>query len=141
MALKTILVALTTVRDGKRVRFAAKSVVDLTAAEKETLDKLQVATGKLHYRDPVNEGGTVVESKPVVQGNETPSYDGEQIAVGDKSVPQLKAFLDHHKVEYKSSASKADLVKLAEGVKVEDAATGGSTRDGEGDNGDPDAGL
>lgn len=148
MALKTILVALTTMReiDGKnvRVRFAAKSVVDLTSDEQDSLQKLQNATGKLHFRDPVNEGGKVQESKPQVIGSADSgaSYEGSNVAIGDKSVQQLKAYLDHYSVEYKGNASKADLVTLAE----THAATAGSgdggsgTRDGEG-GGDPDAGL
>lgn len=144
MALKTILVALTTIRaiDGKdvRVRFAAKSVVDLSDAEQASLQKLQDATGKLHFRDPVNEGGKVQESKPQVIGSADSgaSYEGSNVAIGDKSVQQLKAYLDHYSVEYKGNASKADLVTLAE----THAATAGGGSSGEGDNGgDPDAGL
>ena len=55
MAKKHLLVALTTVRDGKRVRFAARSTQNLTDAEIEQMDALTKRTGKLHYREPVNE--------------------------------------------------------------------------------------
>lgn len=144
MALKTILVALTTIRevDGKkkRVRFPAKSVVDLTDDEQASLQKLQDSTGKLHFRSPVNEGGKPTESKPEVvdAGEGGASYEGSKVAMGDKTVAQLKAYLDHHKVDYDSSANKADLLKLAESH----AASAGDEDEDEGEGGgDPDAGL
>ncbi len=134
MALKTILVSLTTTRDGARVRFPAKSVVDLTDDEQATLQSLQNTTGKLHFREPVNEGGKIVESKPQVisGGGNAAEYEGSKVAIGDKSVAQLKAYLDHFKVEYTNSAAKADLVTLAE---THAAAVGDDDKD------DQDAGL
>ncbi len=137
MALKTILVALSTVRDGKRVRFAAGSVVSLTAEEQDSLQKLQDQSGKLHFRTPVNEGGKAVESKPeAVDNGAGAEFEGAKVPVADKTVVQLKAYLDFHKVEYKGNASRADLVTLAETF----AATAGDGGDGAED-ADPDAGL
>lgn len=134
MALKTLLVAFTTFRtvDGtkKRVRFAAKSVVDLTADEEATLQKLQDATGKLHFRDPVNEGGKVRESDPEVvdTGDADGGYDESDRAMGDKTVKGLKAYLDHHEVEYESSDDKAAL--LAKAQAHASGATGGDQDEG-----------
>lgn len=119
--LKVLLVAFSTTRevDGKprRVRFAAKSTVDLTADELETLDKLEKSTGKLHYRDPINESGTASESQPEVV--ETPDYAGQDVPMNRKNVDQLKAFLTHHSVTFESDASKTDLLKAAEAKQAE----------------------
>lgn len=116
MALKTLLVALTTVRaiDGKdtRVRFAAKSVVDLTEAEEKTLTDLQKATGKLHFREPQNEGGAANESKPEVV--DVDDYLGQKVAIDKKDVPSLKAYLTYNNVEFAGNASKDTLLKLAQ---------------------------
>lgn len=116
MALKTLLVAFSTVRkddDDKdqRVRFKAGSVVDLTDAELADLQKLQDATGKLHFRDPKSEGGLAVESKAEVV--DVPDYAGQDVAMDDKTVDQLKAYLTFHDVSFKGNASKDDLLKAA----------------------------
>ena len=105
MAKKLLLVALTTNRevDGerRRVKFAAGKVVDLTDDEMTTLDKLTKSTGKLHYRSPINEGGSeVAASEPEVV--EVPDYAGQDKAMGDKTVNDLKAYLDFHSVDYES---------------------------------------
>lgn len=124
---KTILVALSTTRDDKRVRFAAGSTVKLTKDELETLDKLTVSTGALHYRDPVNEAeavdGTLSEGR---------QYIGEDTPLGKKNVDQLKAFLTFHDVAFEDDAKKADLLAAAEAV---------DTDADKGDDEDPDAGL
>lgn len=121
MAIKFLLVALSTTRkvegETRRVRFAAKSTPDLTDDEIKMLDKLTESTGKLHYRDPVNEGGAVSASEPEVV--DTPDYAGQDVAMADKSVDQLKAFLTFHSVEFKGNASKADLLKAAEEKQAE----------------------
>lgn len=118
MALKTLLVAFSTVRkddDDKdqRVRFKAGSVVDLTDAELADLQKLQDATGKLHFRDPKSEGGAAAESKPEVV--DVPDYAGQDVAMDAKSVDQLKAYLTFHDVAFKGNASKAELLEAATG--------------------------
>lgn len=123
MALKLLLVAFATTRmvdvpgtddqASKRVRFAAKSVVDLTDDELELLDNLTKSTGKLHYRDAVTEGGqTITASEPVVV--EVPDYAGQDVAITDKTVDQLKAYLTFHSVEFKPGDNKADLLALAQ---------------------------
>lgn len=146
MALKKLLVALTTTRsvavgdktEDRRVRFAAGKVVDLTEAELETLDRLTKATGKLHYREPIQEGGgKVVASEPEVV--EVPDYAGQDVAIDSKSVDQLKAYLDFHGVEYANNANKAKLVELAKQHEAgqTDDKSGGSTDSGAGgDDGD-----
>ena len=116
MALKKLLVAFTTNREvegeERRVRFAAGKVVDLTDDEMTLLDKLTVSTGKLHYRSPINEGGgKVTESEPEVV--EVPDFEGQDKAMDDKNVDQLKAYLTFHSVEFESNAKKADLLELA----------------------------
>lgn len=116
MALKTLLVAFSTVRkddDDKdqRVRFKAGSVVDLTDGELADLQKLQDATGKLHFRDPKSEGGLAAESKPEVV--DVPDYAGQDVAMDAKTVDQLKAYLTFHDVAFKGNASKDDLLKAA----------------------------
>ncbi|MEN6332976.1 MAG: hypothetical protein ABFE01_01880 [Phycisphaerales bacterium] len=131
--LKLLLVAFSTMRevDGeeRRVRFGAKKVVELTDDELETLDRLTKATGKLHYRDPISEGGAkVVASEPEVVV--VPDYAGQDVAITDKSVDQLKAYLTFHSVEFKGNASKADLLAAAQ---KHEAGTDGDA--------DPDAGL
>lgn len=135
MAVKYLLVALSTVRtvEGKkqRVRFAAKSTPDLTDDEIETLTKLQNSTGKLHFRDPINEGGNVTASEPEVVV--TPDYAGQDVSIDNKSVEQLKAFLTFHEVEFAGNASKATLVEKANDKQAElDAAKaeGDADRDG-----------
>lgn len=132
MALKTLLVAFSTEREveGKteRVRFKAGSVVDLTESELADLQALQDSTGKLHFRDPKSEGGTVAESAPEVV--DIPDFAGQDVAMADKSVDQLKAYLTFHDVAFKGNASKADLLKAAE-----DHAAGVDP------DADPDAGL
>lgn len=118
MALKTLLVAFSTVRpseddDGKdqRVRFKAGSVVDLTDKEEAELLALQNSTGKLHFRDPKTEGGEAVESKPEVV--DVPDFAGQDVPMDQKSRDQLKAYLTFHDVDFKGNASEADLRKLA----------------------------
>lgn len=118
MALKYLLCAFTTTREVEgedkpvRVRFAAKKVVNLTDDEIELLDKLTAQTGKLHYRDPVSEGGKVVASEPEVI--ETKDYAGQDVAMTDKTADQLKAYLTFFGVEHKGNAAKADLLALAQ---------------------------
>lgn len=123
MALKLLLVSFTTNRTvevsgteemvSKRVRFAAKSVVDLNDDELELLDSLTVATGKLHYREPMTEGGqTITASEPVVV--EVPDYAGQDVPIVNKTVDQLKAYLTFHSVEFKPGDNKADLLALAQ---------------------------
>lgn len=119
MALKYLLCAFTTSRkvDGEdkpvRVRFKAKSVVELNDDEIELLDRLTQQTGKIHYRDPVSEGGAkVVASEPEVI--ETKDYAGQDVAMTDKTADQLKAYLTFFGVEHKGNASKADLLALAQ---------------------------
>lgn len=147
MALKKLLVALTTVRavevDGKsedrRVRFAAGKVVDLTEAELSLLDTLTKKTGKLHYRDPIQEGGgKVIASEPEVV--DVPDYAGQDVLIDSKTVDQLKAYLDFHGVEYANNANKTSLVELAKQHEAgqTDDKSGGSTDSGAGD---PDGGL
>lgn len=136
--LKLLLVAFTTNRtvDGeeKRVRFAAKSVVNLTDDELQTLDKLTKATGKLHYREPIQEGGsTVSESEPEVVA--VPDYAGQDVPLDKKTVDQLKAFLTFHSVPFADNANKADLQKAATDFESDKAKVpaGGAA--------DPDGGL
>lgn len=138
MALKKLLVAFTTTREiegeDRRVRFAAGKVVDLTKAELELLDKLTKSTGKLHYRAPINEGGgNVTASEPEIV--EVPDFEGQDVAMDDKNVEQLKAYLTFNSVEFESSAKKADLLALA---KKHEA---GEIDAGNADDGDPDGGL
>ncbi len=132
---KTLLVALSTTRDDKRVRFAAGSTVKLTAAELETLDKVTVSTGALQYRDPVNESeavdGTIVAERQFI---------GEDTPIAKKNVDQLKAFLTFYKVEFADDAKKADLIAAADAVDTEAENDDDDKEDGE-DGGDPDAGL
>lgn len=129
MALKTLLVAFSTVRkiDGedKRVRFKAKSVVDLTDSELTQLEALTKATGKLHFRDPVNEGGKPTPDEPEIV--EVPDYAGQDVAMELKSVDQLKAYLTFHSVEFKGNASKADLLEAA---KKQEAGQPADDQDG-----------
>lgn len=149
MALKKLLVALTTTRavEGKdrRVRFAAGKVVDLNEEELTLLDTLTKKTGKLHYRDPIQEGGgKMVASDPEVVV--VPDFAGQDVAIRSKSVDQLKAYLDFHGVEYANNANKAALTDLAtkhEAGQTDDKS-GGSGGSGEGSgegSGDPDGGL
>lgn len=146
MAIKFLLVALSTTRvvDGekRKVRFSAKSTPDLTADELKMLDDLTKSTGKLHYRDPINEGGaaSVTASEPTVV--ETPDFAGQNVPMGEKSVDQLKAFLTFHEVEFKGNASKGDLLKLAteKQTAITDAISSGGGSGG-GSNDDPDGGL
>jgi len=142
MALKKLLVAFTTNRkvekDGKeetrRVRFAAGKVVDLTEDELTLLDTLTKKTGKLHYRAPIQEGGgNVTESAPEVV--EVPDYAGQDVALTDKTVDQLKAYLTFHEVEFADNAKKADLLAAAQKHEAGDGS------EGEGGAGDPDGGL
>lgn len=124
MPKKVLLTNLTTVRDGKRVRLSPKSkkAVDLTAEEIDLLDRLTEQTGRPHYRDPVNEieddedfdlGGDGDGDENDGDDENNDEFDGESVAVDEKSVPQLKAYLDHNEVEYPASANKAALLKLA----------------------------
>lgn len=123
MALKLLLVSFTTNRMvevsgteemvSKRVRFAAKSVVDLNDDELELLDSLTVATGKLHYREPMTEGGqAVAASEPVVV--EVLDYAGQDVPIVNKTVDQLKAYLTFHSVEFAPGDNKAALTALAQ---------------------------
>lgn len=137
MALKKLLVAFTTNREvegkSRRVRFEAGKVVDLTDDELTLLDKLTKSTGKLHYREPINEGGgKVTASEPEIV--EVPDFEGQDVPMDKKSVDQLKAYLTFNSVEFESSALKADLLDLA---KKHEA---GQIDAGNGD-GDPDGGL
>jgi hypothetical protein len=155
MALKTILVALTTIRPhpetGKprRVRFPAGSVVDLTSDELETFDRLQRKTGKLHYRKPLSEGGQARESAPEVPttqdakkakaqiaADDGEDYAGESVEIADKTVTQLKAYLDFHNVDYPADAKKAVLLALAKSK----AAQADDKDKSEGDDADADKG-
>ena len=137
MALKTLLVAFSTVRkiDGedKRVRFKSGSVAELTAAEIEQLEALTKATGKLHFRDPVNEGGKARADEPEIV--EVKDFPGQDVAIANKSVDQLKAYLTFYSVEFKGNASKADLVELA---TKQEAGQGSNKAPGDtgGDDGD-----
>ena len=119
---KYLLVALTTTREDsegeqKRVRFAAGSVVTLTADEMEQLDGLEKATGKLHYRDPKNE--SVADSEPEVV--DLDDFLGQSVAIDKKNVEQLKAYLTFHDQTFEDSASKADLTKLVKAHADPDA--------------------
>lgn len=141
--LKLLLVAFTTSREvdgeSRRVRFPSKSVVDLTDDELELLDKLTVQTGKLHYRDPIQEGGaTISESKPEVV--EVPDYAGQDVPMDKKTVDQLKAYLGFHSVTFEADDKKDDLLKAAKAHEAgqTDDKSGGSTDSGAGD---PDGGL
>lgn len=115
MAKKMLLAALTTTRgegdDEKKVRFAAKTVQNLTKDEIELLDKLTASTGRPHYRDPVNEDAP--EDGPEVETST--AFDGENVAMEDKTVAHLKAYLDHNKVAYDATDTKPDLLKKAQG--------------------------
>lgn len=119
MTTKKLLVAFTTDREveGKvrRVRFAAGSVVDLTDDELETLTKLQNASGKLHFREPIREGGgKVAPSEPEVIA--VPEYAGKDVPVAKKTVDQLKAFLTFKEIDFAADAKKDVLIALAEGA-------------------------
>ena len=135
---KLMLVSYSTDRevDGemRRVKYKAKSVVDLTDDELAVLDRLTIKTGKLHYRDPIREGGETAASEPEVVV--VPDYAGQDIALDKKNVDLLKAYLDFHSVGYDAKATKADLLGLAEAQEkaLADAGTGGAQVD-------PDAGL
>lgn len=142
MALKLLLVAFTTTREvegeERRVRFASKKVVDLTEGELEILDRLTKATGKLHYRDPISEGGAkVTASEPEVV--EVPDYAGQDVAMESKTVDQLKAYLTFHSVEFADGDKKADLLSLAK--KHEAGQTDDKSGGSGGGNDDPDGGL
>ena len=139
MALKKLLVAFTTDREvegeTRRVRFAAGKVVDLTSDELTLLDKLTKSTGKLHYREPINEGGSkVTASEPEVV--EVPDFEGQDVPMDKKTVDQLKAYLTFNSVEFESSAVKADLLDLAKKHEAGQIDAGDN-----GDDGDPDGGL
>lgn len=119
MALKKLLVAFTTLRTVKdendkdvkrRVRFKSGSVLDLTDDEMATLDKLTKATGKAHYRDPINEGGKAVADEPEVVN--VPDFAGQDVPMDKKTVDQLKAYLTFNDVSF-GSEDKAGLLKLA----------------------------
>lgn len=141
MALKTILVALTTKRDGKRVRFPAGAVVNLTDAEQASMDRLQNATGKLHTRAPIQEGGAARETAPaVVDTGEGGEYLEADRPMGDKTVKGLKAYLDHAEVEYPADADKKALLKLATKAAEDAGNDGDDDGNQDGDN-DPDDGL
>lgn len=112
MSKKVLLVSLTTVRDGERVRFEAGKTVNLTADEIRDLDKLTVSTGKPHYRDPVNESATA-DGPDELSGEQGHTFVGEDIPVAKKTVDQLRAYLDHHQIEYAADAQKPDLLKAA----------------------------
>jgi hypothetical protein len=120
MAMKLLLVAFTTSRmmeiggkeEERRVRFKSGSVVDLTDDEMETLERLTKATGKLHFREPIREGGAqTVESEPVIV--DVPDYAGQDVAIDKKTVDQLKAYLTFHSVDIPNGADKAKLAALA----------------------------
>jgi hypothetical protein len=136
MALKLLLVAFTTTREiegtERRVRFDAKKVVDLSESELELLDKLTVATGKLHYREPISEGGKVVASEPEIV--QLPDYEGQDVPMGSKNVDHLKAYLTFHGIAFEASAKKAELLALAQ---AHEAGEG----DDDADDGDVDGGL
>lgn len=133
MALKLLLVAFTTTREvegtERRVRFAPGKVVELTDDELDLLDRLTKATGKLHYREPISEGGRLTASEPEVV--QVPDYEGQDVPMSSKSVDHLRAYLSFHGVAFETSAKKADLLALATAHEA-----------GEGDDsGDPDGGL
>ncbi len=145
MALKKLLVAFTTNREVKgksrRVRFEAGKVVDLTSDELDLLDRLTKSTGKLHYREPINEGGgKLTAAEPEIV--EVPDFEGQDVPMDKKTVDQLKAYLTFNSVEFESNANKAallDLAKKHEAGEI-DASNTGDDGDGDGD-GDPDGGL
>ena len=134
MAMKLLLVAFSTTRlvevggkeEERRVRFASKSVVDLTDDELQLLDDLTKATGKVHYRDPISEGSAVAASEPEIV--DIPDYEGQDVALTDKTVAQLKAYLTFHSVDFDNGANKADLLALAQSHEA-------------GTSDDPDSGL
>lgn len=134
MALKLLLVAFTTTREvegtERRVRFAPGKVVELTDDELDLLDRLTKATGKLHYREPISEGGRVVASEPEVVT--VPDFEGQDVPVDKKSVEQLRAYLTFHGVSFEANAKKADLSALAAAHEAGDGDSG---------DGDPDGGL
>ena len=129
---KTLLVALSTTRDDKRVRFAAGQTVKLTKDELETLDKLTVSTGALQYRDPVNESeavdGTIVAERKFI---------GEDTAISQKNMEQLKAYLTYNEVEFADDAKKAALQSLAQ--EHSDAAVAAAKLDANADGSDENA--
>lgn len=138
MALKKLLVAFTTNREvegkSRRVRFEAGKVVDLTSDELDLLDRLTKSTGKLHYREPINEGGgKLTAAEPEIV--EVPDFEGQDVPMDKKSVDQLKAYLTFNSVEFESGALKADLLDLA---KKHEA---GEIDAGNAGDGDPDGGL
>lgn len=117
MPTKTLLTNLETTRtiDGKskRVRLVAGTVADLTDAEIAQLDILTKRTGKPHYREPVQEGGGKPKAAaPIIQ--HVDEYDGESVAIGAKTVAQLKAYLTYHEVSFDDNADQAALLKLAD---------------------------
>lgn len=128
MATKLLLVAFTTTRmvmvgdkeEARRVRFASGKVVDLTDDELTLLDNLTKATGKLHYRDPIREGGQkITASEPEIV--DVPDYAGQDVAMEDKSVDQLKAYLTFHGVTFAAGDKKADLLAAAVAHEMGDA--------------------
>lgn len=138
MALKKLLVAFTTNREvegeTRRVRFEAGKVVDLTSDELDLMDRLTKSTGKLHYREPINEGGgKLTAAEPEIV--EVPDFEGQDVPMDKKSVDQLKAYLTFNSVEFESGALKADLLDLA---KKHEA---GEIDAGNAGDGDPDGGL
>lgn len=110
-----MLTALTTVRDDTRVRFGANTVQTLTGDEIELLDKLEKSTGKPQYRAPRDESGRGADTE-TDNGSADDSDDefaGQSVAMADKTVDQLKAYLDHNEVAYDATAKKPDLFKIA----------------------------
>lgn len=139
---KLLLVAFNTDREVNgemaRVKFKSGSVIDLTPSELTTLTNLQNKTGKLHYRDPIQEGGAAAASEPEVV--DVPDYAGQDTPMDKKNVDLLKAYLTFHSVEFEADAKKPDLLKLATAHEAgqTDDKSGGSTASGAAD---PDAGL
>lgn len=113
--LKLLLVSFSTDReidgDTRRVKFKAKSVVNLTDAEIELLTALEKSSGKAHFRDPITEGGKAVESQPEIV--ELPDFEGQDVAFDAKTIAQLKAYLDFHGVTYADGDKKPELLDAA----------------------------
>src|SRR6185312_3625665 len=103
-----LLAALTTSRtiDGKETRVTFQpgvgkngtgKAVEITDAEKKDLDALTKQTGRAHYRMPVDES---VQSAEDATDEVEEEFEGQNVAIDQKNVAQLKAYLDFHSVAY-----------------------------------------
>lgn len=112
MAKKVLLASLSTTREGVKVRFAANQVADLNKDEINLLDRMTTATGRPHYRAPVNEA--VDAKEPADRADEDDDeYLDRSVAMDSKNVAALQAYLDHNSVAYDADDKKADLLKRA----------------------------